>query len=149
MKAMRTPDSREIERLAQMTSDAYTDALDDTIAQFICMTCRYFGLGHKRANAFMRACAEMSGEYKQYIDDGILTDKLKEELKMHGIDPDDVYLSKNDVKFEVHMAKKKRENQVGFAEAMRRQQELANMKEFLWGERNDGQAKIRAKEKET
>ena len=131
MKAMRTPSKQEMARMAQMTSDAYTDALDDTIAQFVCMTCRYFNLGKKRANAFVRACEQMSSEYRQYIEDGILTDKLKEELKCRGIDPADIYAAKEDIKYQLHTVKKKKENQVGFAEAMRQQQKLHELKKFL------------------
>jgi len=128
MKSTRTPSKQE---MAQMTSDAYTDALDDTIAQFVCMTCRYFNLGVKRANAFVRACEEMSREYRQYIGDGILTDKLKEELKSRGIDPTDIYAAKDDIAHQSHIIKKKKENQVGFAEAMRQQQKLQELKKFL------------------
>jgi len=131
MKAIRTPSKQEMARMAQMTSDAYTDALDDTIAQFVCMTCRYFNLGAKRANAFVRACEEMSSEYRQYIEDGILTDKLKEELKCRGIDPSDIYAAKEDIIYQSHMVKKKKENQVGFAEAMRQQQKLQELKKLL------------------
>jgi len=32
MKSTRTPSKQEMARMAQMMSDAYTDALDDTIA---------------------------------------------------------------------------------------------------------------------
>jgi len=128
MKSTRTPSKQE---MAQMTSDAYTDTLDDTIAQFVCMTCRYFNLGVKRANAFVRACEEMSREYRQYIGDGILTDKLKEELKSRGIDPTDIYAAKDDIAHQSHIIKKKKENQVGFAEAMRQQQKLQELKKFL------------------
>ena len=131
MKAMRTPDSREIERLAQMTSDAYTDALDDTVAQIICSVCRYFNLGKKRANDFLDFCEKQGEEYRQYIEDGILTDKLKEELKCRGIDPSDIYVAKEDIRYQSHMVKKKKENQVGFAEAMRQQQKLQELKKFL------------------
>lgn len=131
MKSMRAPSKQEMARMAQMTSDAYTDALDDTIAQFVCMTCRYFNLGVKRANAFVRACEEMSSEYRQYISDGILTYKLKEELKSRGIDPTDIYAAKDDIAYQAHMVKKKKENQVGFAEAMRHQQKLQELKKFL------------------
>ena len=131
MKAMRTPDSREIERLAQMTSDAYTDALDDTVAQIICSVCRYFRLGKKRANDLLDFCEKQGEEYRQYIEDGILTDKLKEELKCRGIDPSDIYAAKEDIRYQSHMAKKKKENQVGFAEAMRQQQKLQELKKFL------------------
>ena len=131
MKAMRTPNSREIERLVQMTSDAYTDALDDTVAQIICSVCRYFNLGKKRANDLLDFCEKQGEEYRQYIDDGILTDKLKEELKCRGIDPSDIYAAKGDIKYQSHKIKKRKENPVGFAEALRQQQKLQEFKKFI------------------
>lgn len=131
MKSMRTPSKQEMARMAQMTSDAYTDALDDTIAQIICSVCRYFNLGKKRANDLLDFCEKQGEEYRQYIEDGILTDKLKEELKCRGIDPSDIYAAKEDIRYQSHMVKKKKENQVGFAEAMRQQQKLQELKEFL------------------
>jgi len=73
----------------------------------------------------------MSREYRQYIGDGILTDKLKEELKSRGIDPTDIYAAKDDIAHQSHIIKKKKENQVGFAEAMRQQQKLQELKKFL------------------
>jgi len=131
MKSMRTPSTQEMARMAQMTSDAYTDALDDTVAQIICSVCRYFNLGKKRANDLLDFCEKQGEEYRQYIEDGILTDKLKEELKCRGIDPSDIYAAKEDIRYQSHMVKKKKENQVGFAEAMRQQQKLQELKKFL------------------
>jgi len=131
MKPMRTPSKQEMARMAQMTSDAYTDALDDTVAQIICSVCRYFNLGKKRANDLLDFCEKQGEEYRQYIEDGILTDKLKEELKCRGIDPSDIYAAKEDIRYQSHMVKKKKENQVGFAEAMRQQQKLQELKKFL------------------
>mgnify|MGYP006364983979 FL=1 len=117
--------------MAQMTSDAYTDALDDTVAQIICSVCRYFNLGKKRANDLLDFCEKQGEEYRQYIDDGILTDKLKEELKCRGIDPSDIYAAKEDIRYQSHTIKKRKENPVGFAEAMRQQQKLQELKKFL------------------
>lgn len=131
MKSMRTPSKQEMARMAQMTSDAYTDALDDTVAQIICSVCRYFNLGKKRANDLLDFCEKQGEEYRQYIEDGILTDKLKEELKCRGIDPSDIYAAKEDIRNQSHIIKKKKENQVGFAEAMRQQQKLQELKKFL------------------
>jgi len=131
MKAIRTPSKQEMARMAQMTSDAYTDALDDTVAQIICSVCRYFNLGKKRANDLLDFCEKQGEEYRQYIEDGILTDKLKEELKCRGIDPSDIYAAKDDIIYQSHMVKKKKENQVGFAEAMRQQQKLQELKKLL------------------
>lgn len=131
MKSMRTPSKQEMARMAQMTSDAYTDALDDTVAQIICSVCRYFNLGKKRANDLLDFCEKQGEEYRQYIEDGILTDKLKEELKCRGIDPSDIYTAKEDIRNQSHIIKKKKENQVGFAEAMRQQQKLQELKKFL------------------
>ena len=128
---MRTPSKQEMARMAQMTSDAYTDALDDTVAQIICSVCRYFNLGKKRANDLLDFCEKQGEEYRQYIEDGILTDKLKEELKCRGIDPSDIYAAKEDIRNQSHIIKKKKENQVGFAEAMRQQQKLQELKKFL------------------
>lgn len=131
MKSMRAPSKQEMARMAQMTSDAYTDALDDTVAQIICSVCRYFNLGKKRANDLLDFCEKQGEEYRQYIEDGILTDKLKEELKCRGIDPSDIYATKEDIRNQSHIIKKKKENQVGFAEAMRQQQKLQELKKFL------------------
>lgn len=131
MKSMRAPSKQEMARMAQMTSDAYTDALDDTVAQIICSVCRYFNLGKKRANDLLDFCEKQGEEYRQYIEDGILTDKLKEELKCRGIDPSDIYAAKEDIRNQSHIIKKKKENQVGFAEAMRQQQKLQELKKFL------------------
>ena len=131
MKAIRTPSKQEMARMAQMTSDAYTDALDDTVAQIICSVCRYFNLGKKRANDLLDFCEKQGEEYRQYIEDGILTDKLKEELKSRGIEPSDIYAAKEDIIYQSHMVKKRKENQVGFAEAMRQQQKLQELKKFL------------------
>lgn len=131
MKSMRTPSKQEMARMAQMTSDAYTDALDDTVAQIICSVCRYFNLGKKRANDLLDFCEKQGEEYRQYIEDGILTDKLKEELKCRGIDPSDIYTAKEDIRNQSHIIKKKKESQVGFAEAMRQQQKLQELKKFL------------------
>lgn len=133
MKSMRTPSKQEMARMAQMTSDAYTDALDDAVAQIICSVCRYFKLGERRANDLLDFCEKQGEEYRQYIEDGILTDKLKEELKCRGIDPSDIYAAKEDIRYQSHMVKKKKENQVGFAEAMRQQQKLQSMKKFIDG----------------
>lgn len=131
MKSMRAPSKQEMARMAQMTSDAYTDALDDTVAQIICSVCRYFNLGKKRANDLLDFCEKQGEEYRQYIEDGILTDKLKEELKCRGIDPSDIYAAKEDIRNQSHIIRKKKENQVGFAEAMRQQQKLQELKKFL------------------
>ena len=131
MKSMRTPSKQEMARMAQMTSDAYTDELDDTVAQIICSVCRYFNLGKKRANDLLDFCEKQGEEYRQYIDDGILTDKLKEELKCRGIDPADIYAAKEDIRYQSHTIKKRKENPVGFAEAMRQQQKLQELKKFL------------------
>ena len=131
MESMRTPSKQEMARMAQMTSDAYTDALDDTLAQIICSVCRYFNLGKKRANDLLDFCKKQGEEYRQYIDDGILTDKLKEELKCRGIDPSGIYAAKGDIRYQSHTIKKRKENPVGFAEAMRQQQKLQELKKFL------------------
>ena len=131
MKSMRTPSKQGMARMAQMTSDAYTDALDDTVAQIICSVCRYINLGKKRANDLLDFCEKQGEEYRQYIDDGILTDKLKEELKCRGIDPSDIYAAKEDIRYQSHTIKKRKENPVGFAEAMRQQQKLQELKKFL------------------
>ena len=53
--------------MAQMTSDAYTDALDDTVAQIICSVCRYFNLGKRRANDLLERIVTHSRDFSHGV----------------------------------------------------------------------------------
>lgn len=91
MKARPTPTKQDIKRVEERVWKETLECIVDEGALGLVAVKRFFGMGEKRMDAYLKCLQEIKAEYKVYDKDGVFLDKLREELESVGIDFDELY----------------------------------------------------------
>lgn len=91
MKCRYVPTRKELVRTAEMVNDTIFEALRlETLANLVAAA-RYFGLGKKRMSEYVKCMCEVRNEFLEHQHDGVLREKLEEELNPLGVYYDDLF----------------------------------------------------------
>lgn len=132
MKASKKPTRREVERVANEVSEDMIRCLQSETAVGIIATARFFGLGKKRAKAYLDYLEKVKAEFAQHSEDGIIKEKITEELQTFGIDSDTLYEKPPTVRETTRSERAKKKN-ISIAEAYKMTQKMQEFESFLKG----------------
>lgn len=110
----------------EMIKGLQTETAVDLIAVI-----RYFGFGKKRARQYMEYLKTVKSEFQNYDDNGIIKEKVEEELSAFDIDVSEIYEPPESLKETFRQERVRKNKSVSMAEAYEMSKKLDAMKEFV------------------
>lgn len=132
MKARPTVTRKQIERVAEECSHEIIECLQDENAISFIATIRFFGLGKKRIREYFDFLMQVKAEFGRYGKDGIMRDKIEDEIRSVGIGINEIYEPHESMK-EVLRMKRASRKFVSISEAYELSKKVDAMKEFQKG----------------
>ena len=131
MRARNQISKKDAERVAEDVSAEMIECLQNEIAVGIIAVIRHFKLGKKRTQEFVKFLEETKSEFSKHNDDGILFEKIEEELKYRDIDIATIYERPLPIRRATQAIKIKKQHKISIADAHKISSELDKMQEFL------------------
>lgn len=132
MKANISPTDNQSERATAYAMNIMNINLDRYRSIYVIAACEMFGLGSKRANAFIDLVLKRIQDFEDYDDPEIMDRKIKENLETYGVDPDRLFTSEyKTIKQIAAEEKAKKKAKISLAEANIMKRNLENMRGLM------------------
>lgn len=132
MKANISPTDNQSERATAYAMNIMNINLDRYRSIYVIAACEMFGLGSKRANAFIDLVLKRIQDFEDYDDPEIMDRKIKENLEAYGVDPDRLFTAEYKTIKQIEAEEKaKKKAKISLAEANIMKRNLENMRGLM------------------
>ena len=130
MKARYKPTRADKQIIAEKAWLEMIECLQTETAVDLIAVIRYFGFGKKRARQYIEYLKTVKSEFQNYDDNGIIKEKIEEELSAFDIDISEIYESPESFKETLRQERVRKNKSVSMAEAYDISKKLDAMREF-------------------